>query len=35
MTQQLQTLIDNAWEHRAKLSPANAPERNAQTPSTM
>ncbi len=25
MTQQLQTLIDNAWEQRAELSPASAP----------
>ena len=25
MTQQLQTLIDNAWENRASLSPAAAP----------
>ena len=26
MTQQLQTLIDNAWEQRATLSPASAPQ---------
>ena len=26
MTQQLQTLIDNAWENRASLSPAAAPK---------
>ena len=26
MTQQLQTLIDNAWEERAKLSPTSAPK---------
>jgi 2,3,4,5-tetrahydropyridine-2,6-dicarboxylate N-succinyltransferase len=26
MTQQLQTLIDNAWEERANLSPSNAPK---------
>ena len=26
MTQQLQTLIDNAWEQRAELSPASAPK---------
>jgi 2,3,4,5-tetrahydropyridine-2-carboxylate N-succinyltransferase len=26
MTQQLQTLIDNAWDHRAELSPASAPK---------
>ncbi|WP_323141034.1 2,3,4,5-tetrahydropyridine-2,6-dicarboxylate N-succinyltransferase [Massilia phyllosphaerae] len=25
MTQQLQTLIDNAWEQRAEISPSNAP----------
>ena len=26
MTQQLQTLIDNAWENRASMSPAAAPK---------
>ena len=26
MTQQLQTLIDNAWDNRAELSPASAPK---------
>ena len=26
MTQQLQTLIDNAWDNRASLSPAAAPK---------
>ena len=26
MTQQLQTIIDNAWENRASLSPASAPQ---------
>ena len=26
MTQQLQTLIDNAWDNRAELSPSTAPK---------
>ena len=26
MTQQLQTIIDNAWDNRASLSPAAAPK---------
>ena len=26
MSQQLQTIIDNAWENRAQLSPAAAPK---------
>ncbi|MBS0610230.1 MAG: 2,3,4,5-tetrahydropyridine-2,6-dicarboxylate N-succinyltransferase, partial [Proteobacteria bacterium] len=26
MTQQLQTLIDNAWDNRSSLSPATAPK---------
>jgi hypothetical protein len=34
MTQQLQTLIDAAWDNRANLSAASAP-RKSPTPSTM